>query len=113
MAEQQLDERLRALANPNRRALLRLVADAERGVGELASSTGLSQPATSQHLKVLREAGLVDVRVDGNRRLYLADGGALDEVRARLSDLWSDRLDSLARHAEARAAGAADREATG
>jgi DNA-binding transcriptional ArsR family regulator len=64
------DEALRALAHPARRAMLRLVWDAERPASELAEAAGLSRPAASQHLKQLRDAGLVSVRVDANRRLY-------------------------------------------
>jgi DNA-binding transcriptional ArsR family regulator len=87
-----MEEALRAIANPRRRAMLELVWDRERTAGEIASGSGLSAPATSQHLKVLRDAGLVRVRVDANRRLYRADPGRIAEVRAALEAFWGDRL---------------------
>lgn len=105
-----LEPRLRAVANDRRRDLLRLVRVDERTVGDLAAATGLSQPATSQHLRVLRDAGLVVVRAEGTRRWYSADEEALSQVRAALDELWSDRLGALARHAEARAAELDDRD---
>jgi DNA-binding transcriptional ArsR family regulator len=61
---------LDVLAEPHRRRILDLVRDRPRPVGELVAATGLSQPGTSKHLRVLREAGLVEVRPDGRRRLY-------------------------------------------
>lgn len=90
------DDRFRALANPTRRALLRLVRDEPRPVGELAACVGASQPATSQHLAVLREAGLVTVEVDGRRRLYRADIESLAEVREFFDEYWSASVDRLA-----------------
>ncbi|HJW61993.1 MAG TPA: metalloregulator ArsR/SmtB family transcription factor, partial [Actinomycetes bacterium] len=68
-----VDETLRALAHPARRVMLELVWDAERSSSELAEAAALTRPAASQHLKVLRDAGLVQVRVDGNQRLYRVD----------------------------------------
>src|SRR6266498_6118286 len=68
-----VDDTLRALANPTRRAMLELVWDAERSSSEIAEAVGATRPATSQHLKVLRDAGLVHVRADGNQRLYRVD----------------------------------------
>ena len=68
-----VDETLRALAHPARRAMLQLVWDAEQSSSGIAERVGMSRPAASQHLKVLREAGLVHVRVDGNQRLYRVD----------------------------------------
>jgi DNA-binding transcriptional ArsR family regulator len=64
-----MDATLRALANPARRAMLELVWDAERTSSEIAEAVGATRPATSQHLKVLRDAGLVQVRADGSQRL--------------------------------------------
>ena len=90
-----MEEALRAIANPRRRAMLELVWDGERTAGEIASGSGLSAPAASQHLKVLREAGLVRVRVDANRRLYRADADRIAEVRAALEAFWGDRLGRL------------------
>ena len=90
-----VDETLRALANPTRRAMLELVWDAERSSSEIADAVGATRPAASQHLKVLRDAGLVQVRVDGNQRLYRVDTGRLAEVRAALERFWGSRLGRL------------------
>ena len=90
------DDTLRALAHPARRVMLELVWDAERSSSELAEAVALTRPAASQHLKVLRDAGLVHVRVDGNQRLYRVDAGRLAEVRRQLEGFWGDRLGRLA-----------------
>jgi DNA-binding transcriptional ArsR family regulator len=90
-----MEEALKAIANPRRRAMLELVWDAERSAGEIAHSTGLSAGATSQHLRVLREAGLVSVRVDANRRLYRAQAERVADVRAALEAFWGERLARL------------------
>lgn len=90
-----VDVAMRALAHPARRAMLRLVADNERSSSAIAEALDLSRPATSQHLKVLRAAGLVHVRVDKNQRLYRVDFHLLDEVRAQLDAFWGDRLARL------------------
>ena len=87
-----MEDALRAIANPRRRAMLELVWDGERTAGDIAQRSGLSAPATSQHLKVLRDAGLVQVRVDANRRLYRADPVAMRELRAALEGFWGERL---------------------
>lgn len=87
-----MEQALRAIANRRRRAMLELVWDRERGAGEIAALSGLSPPATSQHLKVLRDAGLVRVRVAGNQRLYRADEARLDDLRAALDAFWGERL---------------------
>jgi DNA-binding transcriptional ArsR family regulator len=91
-----VDDTLRALAHPARRAMLRLAWDAERSSSEIAEAVALSRPATSQHLKVLRDAGLVHVRVDGNQRLYRVDLDRLAEVRSQLERFWGERLGRLA-----------------
>jgi DNA-binding transcriptional ArsR family regulator len=91
-----VDETLRALAHPARRAMLQLVWDAERSSSDLAEAVGVSRPAASQHLKVLREAGLVHVRVDGNQRLYRVDLERLSAVRSQLEGFWGARLGRLA-----------------
>ncbi len=91
---------LRALAEPRRPAILRLVRDEARSVGEIAAYFDISQQAVSQHLQVLREAGLVDVRRDGTRRLYRVRPEGLVPLRAFLEELWDDRLDALKREAE-------------
>jgi len=101
------DEALRALAHPGRRAMLRLVWDGERPATELAEAARLSPSAASQHLKVLREAGLVTVRVDANRRLYRADLERVRAVAAFLDEFWADPLARL-RHAAETAPTAAE-----
>lgn len=90
-----MEDALRAIANPRRRAMLELVWDRERTAGEIAERSGLSPPATSQHLRVLRDAGLVSVRADANRRLYRAEPARVAEVRAALEDFWGERLARL------------------
>jgi DNA-binding transcriptional ArsR family regulator len=92
---------LDAISHPDRRALLRLVADREMPVGELAARIGVSQPAASQHLKVLRDAGLVRGRVDGRRRLYRVDPEGLQRLREELDALWGPALAALKQAAEA------------
>src|SRR4029453_8936263 len=87
-----MDATLRALANPARRAILELVWDAEGPSSEIAEAVGATRPATSQHLRVLREAGLVRVRADGSQRLYRVDTERLAEVRAALEGFWGTRL---------------------
>jgi DNA-binding transcriptional ArsR family regulator len=86
---------LRALADPRRRHMLELVWDRERSPTELARSCRLSRPAASQHLKVLREAGLVTVRREGNRRYYRVRADRLAQLRALLDQFWGSRLASL------------------
>jgi DNA-binding transcriptional ArsR family regulator len=90
-----VDETLRALAHPTRRAMLELVWDAERSSSEIADAVGATRPATSQHLKVLRDAKLVRVRADGNQRLYRVDAERLANVRAALEGFWGARLGRL------------------
>ena len=90
-----------ALSDPNRRAVLELLLERPRPVGELTEQLGLSQPGTSKHLKVLREAGLVQVRAEANRRVYALDPGPLNELDVWLAPyrrLWNERLDALGRH---------------
>jgi DNA-binding transcriptional ArsR family regulator len=91
---------LDAISHPSRRAMLRLVLDRELPVSELADRTGVSQPAASQHLKVLRDAGLVRGRVDGRRRLYRVDGEGLERLRRELDTFWGPALASLKDAAE-------------
>jgi DNA-binding transcriptional ArsR family regulator len=95
-----VQEAIEAIAHPRRRAMLRLVVDRELPVSELAARTGMSQPATSQHLKVLRDAGLVQGRVDGRRRLYRVDGDGLERLRKELDDFWGPALAALKESAE-------------
>jgi DNA-binding transcriptional ArsR family regulator len=87
-----------ALADPTRRRLLELLAAGERSAGELAAEFDISRPGVSRHLRVLREAGLVRARGEGQRRLYSVDPGPLDEVDAWLArwrGFWAQRLDAL------------------
>ena len=90
-----VDATLRALANPTRRAMLKLVWDAERSSSEIADAVGATRPATSQHLKVLRDAGLVAVRPDGQRRLYVVRPEGLESLEAFLAELWPASLQRL------------------
>jgi DNA-binding transcriptional ArsR family regulator len=87
-----------ALADPHRRALVALLLERPRPVGEIVEACGLSQPGTSKHLKVLREAGLVRVRQDAQRRVYALDPGPIAELDAWLAPyrkLWNTSLDAL------------------
>jgi DNA-binding transcriptional ArsR family regulator len=89
------------LAEPSRRDILDLLRERERSVGELVERLLLSQPGVSKHLRVLRQAGLVQVRPDAQRRWYQLRAEPLAEIDAWLSPyrrLWSSRLDSLERH---------------
>ncbi|MGA9284828.1 MAG: metalloregulator ArsR/SmtB family transcription factor [Solirubrobacteraceae bacterium] len=94
-----------ALAEPNRQAILDLLRDGERPVGELVERLDLSQPAVSKHLKVLKDAGMVETRPDAQRRLYrirpepLAE---LDKWLASYRGLWSKSLDLLEEHLDKR-----------
>jgi DNA-binding transcriptional ArsR family regulator len=89
------------LAEGRRRAILDLLRRSEQSVGELVDHLGTSQPAVSKHLRVLREAGLVTVRTDAQRRLYRLQPGplqAIDEWLGPYRRLWSASLDALERH---------------
>jgi DNA-binding transcriptional ArsR family regulator len=89
------------LAQPIRRSILDRLRDGEQLVGGLAEALELSQPLTSKHLRVLRDAGLVRVRVDGQRRLYALRPQPLTELHEWLEPyrrLWGDRLDALEQH---------------
>jgi DNA-binding transcriptional ArsR family regulator len=90
-----------ALTDSNRRSLLGLLRGRPHAVGELVAALGLSQPATSKHLRVLREAGLVRVVPDAQRRIYALDPAPLAELDDWLAPyraLWNDRLDALGRY---------------
>ena len=90
-----------ALADPHRREVLELLRERPRPVGELVQRLGLSQPATSKHLRVLREAGLVTARSDAQRRVYGVNPQPLVELDAWLAPyrrLWEQRLDALEAH---------------
>lgn len=99
-ADESAEEALRAIGHPGRRAMLRLAWDAERTSSELAEVAGLSRSAASQHLRILRDTGLVHVRVDANRRLYRVDVDRIGQLRAFLDAFWGDRLDALKTTAE-------------
>jgi DNA-binding transcriptional ArsR family regulator len=91
------------LAEPTRRDILDLLRDGERPVGDLVERLRLSQPSVSKHLRVLRDAGLVEVRADAQRRLYRLRLEPLEEVDAWLAPyrrLWTRSLDQLERHLE-------------
>jgi DNA-binding transcriptional ArsR family regulator len=92
-----------ALAEPHRRQILDLLRDGERSVNDLTARLKISQPGVSKHLRVLRQAGLVDVRPDGRTRWYCLRAHPLAEVDAWLEPYrahWSGRLDALQRHLE-------------
>jgi DNA-binding transcriptional ArsR family regulator len=97
-----------AIADPTRRKLLDLLLEHERSAGELTSRfPELTQPAVSRHLRVLREAGLVSVRADEQRRMYSLRPEGMAEIDgwlARYRDFWSGRLDALERHLDSQAA---------
>src|SRR4051794_8063697 len=89
------------LAEPTRRRILDLLLETERPVNELVTTLKVSQPGVSKHLRVLREAGLVEVRIDAQRRLYRVRPEPLAEIEAWLAPsrrLWGGRLDALERH---------------
>ncbi len=92
---------LEAIAEPTRRRILDAVRDGECSVGDLVTHIGMNQPGVSRHLKVLRDAGLVAVRRDAQRRLYRLRVEPLQDLDAWLEPYraeWSERLDSLERH---------------
>jgi len=92
-----------AVAEPSRRAILDILRAGERPAGDLVSALALSQPGVSKHLKLLREAGLVSVRADGQRRLYRLQPQGLKELEAWLAPyrhFWADRLAALDDHLE-------------
>jgi len=89
------------IAEPSRRAILSLLASSERSVGDIEEQLNLSQPSVSKHLRVLREAGFVEARIDAQRRLYRIKPEPLMEIDAWLTPFrryWSARVDALERH---------------
>jgi DNA-binding transcriptional ArsR family regulator len=100
-AEAATDEALRALAEPRRRAILRLVAHDELAAGEIAAAFDVTRTAVSQHVTVLKNAGLLAERRDGTRRLYRARPEGLEGLRQFLDDLWASSLDVARRLVEA------------
>lgn len=95
-----MEAALKALAEPNRRRILTLVRDEELTAGEIASHFDVSRPAVSQHLTVLKEAGLVHERRNGTRRLYSVRTEGFKDVKAFLEEFWDARLDALKREVE-------------
>ena len=107
--DSRVDVALRALAEPRRREILRLVIGQELAVGEIAAAFSVTRPAISQHLAVLREAGLVEQRQVGTRNLYSGRAEGLAEVRSYLDQMWSSALD-VARQITETEAGTATHE---
>ena len=99
-----------ALADPTRRAVLEKLKDGPSPVGEIARGLPVTRPAVSQHLKVLKDAGLVGDRSVGNRRIYYIDPKGLGAMRAWLDQFWETALDGFKAAAEAEAAKTAKRE---
>src|SRR3954468_18745376 len=95
-----MEAALKAIAEPTRRRILTLVRDDELSAGEIALHFDVSRPAVSQHLSVLKEAGLVHERRNGTRRLYSVRPDGFNEVKAFLEAFWDDRLAALTREAE-------------
>ena len=100
-AEQATDEALRALAEPRRRAILRLVSDEEMAAGQIAAAFDVTRTAISQHLSVLKNAGLLTERREGTRRLYRARPEGLDGLREFLDGMWAASLDAARQIVEA------------
>jgi DNA-binding transcriptional ArsR family regulator len=100
-----METAIRALAEPRRRRILELVRDGELTAGEIASAFDVSRPAVSQHLTVLKQAGLLEERRAGTRRLYRARPEGLEDVREFIETFWDGRLERLrlaAEHEEGR-----------
>ena len=95
-----MEAALRAIAEPRRRRILELVGARELTAGEIASHFEVTRPAISQHLGVLKEAGLVDERRNGTQRLYRARPQGLAELKAFLDRFWDERLEALQEEAE-------------
>ena len=95
------DAAFQALAEPRRRAILRLVGDRPHSVNEIAEHFDVTQQAVSQHLQVLKKAGLVAVRAEGQRRLYAVEPEGFASVESFLREFWPARLEDLKRAVEA------------
>ena len=96
-----MEAAVRAIAEPRRRAILRLVRDRELSAGEIASHFDVTRPAVSQHLTVLREAGLVSERREGTRRLYSLRPEGFADLKSFLEAFWHEGLERLKQAAEA------------
>ena len=95
-----MEAALKAIATPRRRQILTLVRDSELTAGEIASHFDVTRPAVSQHLGVLKEAGLLNERRNGTKRLYRARPEGLVQLRAFLDEFWGARLEALKHEAE-------------
>jgi DNA-binding transcriptional ArsR family regulator len=95
-----MEAALKAIAAPHRRQILRLVRRGELSAGEIAAHFDVTRPAVSQHLNVLKEAGLLSERRNGTRRLYRARPQGLAELRTFLEEFWDERLEALKIEAE-------------
>ena len=95
-----MEAALKAIAEPRRRRILALVRDGELSAGEIAGHFDITRPAVSQHLNVLKEAGLVSERRNGTRRLYRVRPEGLAELKDFLEEFWDVRLETLKREAE-------------
>jgi len=96
-----MEPALKAIAEPHRRQILLLVSDRERAAGDIAAHFDVTHAAVSQHLRVLKEAGLVRERRDGRRRLYTARRESIGRLRAELDSFWTQALTRLKHEAEA------------
>lgn len=94
------DAALKALAEPNRRAILRLVSREPRSVGDIAAHFEITPQAVSQHLRVLRDAGLVDEEREGTRHLFVVNPDGFAAIREYLEEFWSSHLSALKTTAE-------------
>ena len=95
-----MEAMLKAIAAPRRRHILSLVRDGELSAGEIAAHFDVTRPAVSQHLNVLKEAGLVSERRNGTKRLYRARPEGLIQLKTFLEEFWDERLEALKRQAE-------------
>lgn len=100
----QVERALDALGDPTRRAVLKRLRRGNRSVREIADGMDVSRPAVSQHLQVLKAAGLVIVRIDGTRRLYGVDPHGIDALRRWLDGFWDETLTAFKQEAEHEAA---------
>ncbi len=107
-----MEATLKALADPTRRRILQLVGDRELSAGEIAQDFDVTRPAISQHLGVLKGAGLLEERREGAKRIYRARPDGLDDVRAFLDSFWGARLDQLKAAAEQEAKKKSSRKRT-
>ena len=87
-----MEAALKAIAEPRRRQILRLLREGEMTAGEIASHFEITRPAISQHLTVLKEAGLVSERRDGTKRIYRFRPEGVEELRAFIEEMWTERL---------------------